>query len=287
VTRPQWITAGIALLAVAGLYAATSNSIFGYHPKTSAPAAGAAMAANAHTDELNIDSILLHARERLTPAQQTRLNSLETSLQQAGNEDKLHVNHQLARYWKDSVRMFEPYAWYTAEAARLENSEKSLTFAAHLFLNNLKVEDNPALKHWKGHQALDLFERSLKLNPANDSTAVGLGAVYLFGTVSPNPMEGIQKIRNVVEKDSTNTYAHMTLGQASVLSGQLDKAIERFSKVVRLQPSNLEALLSLAEAYERHGDNEQAVIWYKRSLPFANIPGLKQEVERRITSLSK
>ena len=42
-----------------------------------------------------------------------------------------------------------------------------------------------------------------------------------------------------------------------------------------MQPSNLEAILSQAEAHERHGDNEQAVIWYKRSLPFANIPGLK------------
>ena len=284
--RPQWITAGIALLLVAGLYAATSNTIFGYHPKASTAAAAPAVG-DAHTNELSIDSILFHAREGLTPRQQTRLNSLEGQLNQAGTEEKLHLNHQLARYWKDSVRVFEPYAWYTAEAARLENSEKSLTFAAHLFLNNLKAEDNPALKHWKGHQAVDLFERSLKLNPANDSAAVGLGAVYLFGNVSPNPMEGIQKIRAVVEKDSTNVYAHMTLGHASVMSGQLDRALERFSTVVRLQPANLEALLSLAETYERQGNAEQAVTWYKRSLPFANIPGLKEEVERRIKALSK
>ncbi len=243
--------------------------------------------ADAHANELGIDSILFHAREGLTPRQQARLNQLETALQRAGGEDKLHLNHQLSQYWKDSIRMFEPYAWYTAEAARLENSEKSLTFAAHLFLNNLKAEDNPALKHWKGHQALELFERSLKINPANDSTAVGLGAVYLFGNVSPNPMEGIQKIRQVVEKDSTNTYAHMTLGHASVLSGQMDKAIERFSKVVRMQPNNLEAVLSLAEAYERQENKAEAIKWYKRSLNIAAIPGLKEEVERRISALSK
>ena len=277
--------AAVALLLVAGLYAATNNSIFGYHPKASEPAARPAMA-DAHTDELSIDSILFHAREGLTPRQQARLNGLETNLQTAGTEDKLHLNHQLARYWKDSVRLFEPYAWYTAEAARLENSEKSLTFAAHLFLNNLKVEENPALKHWKGHQALDLFERSLKVNPANDSATVGLGAVYLFGGMSANPMEGIQKIRQVVEKDSTNTYAHMTLGHASILSGQLDKAIERFEKVVRLQPTNLEALLSLAEAHERHGNKAEAVTWYKQSLPYSNLPGLRQEVEQRIKALS-
>ena len=228
--------AGAALLLVIGLYAATSNPIFGYHPKQSEPAAAMPATANAHSNELSIDSILFHAREGLTPRQQTRVNALEATLQQAGAEDKLHINHQLSQYWKDSIRMFEPYAWYTAEAARLENSEKSLTFAAHLFLNNLKAEDNPALKHWKGHQAKDLFERSLKINPANDSSAVGLGAVYLFGDVSPNPMEGIQKIREVVERDPTNVYAHMTLGQASVLSGQMDKAIERFTKVATMQP---------------------------------------------------
>jgi tetratricopeptide (TPR) repeat protein len=279
--------AGAALLLVIGLYAATSNPIFGYHPKKSEPVAAMPATADAHSNELSIDSILLHAREGLTPRQQTRVNQLESSLQQATGEDKLHINHQLSQYWKDSIRMWEPYAWYTAEAARLENSEKSLTFAAHLFLNNLKAEDNPALKHWKGHQALDLFERSLKINPANDSSAVGLGAVYLFGNVSPNPMEGIQKIRQVVERDSTNAYAHMTLGHASVLSGQMDKAIERFTKVATLQPRNLEAVLSLAEAHERQGNKAEALKWYRQSLSIANIPGLKEEVEKRISALSK
>jgi tetratricopeptide (TPR) repeat protein len=286
VNRPQWITAGVALLLVAGLYAATGPAIFGVKHKPSAGAATAVMADN-HAGELTIDSILLHARENLTQQQQARLNFLESSQQQATPEEKTHLSHQLSRYWRDSVRMFEPYAWYTAEAARLENSENSLTFAAHLFLNNLRAEDNPAMKHWKAHQAKDLFERSLKLNPANDSSAVGLGAVYLFGDLSSNPMEGIQKIREVIAKDSTNAYAQMTLGHASLLSGQLDKAIERFHTVVRLDPRNLEAVLSLAEAYERQENTAQAIYWYKQSLPIANIPGLKEEVERRIKALSK
>ncbi len=196
-----------------------------------------------------------------------------------------HIFHQLARFWKDTAHIFEPFAWYTAEAARLENSEKSLTFAAHLFLNNLKSEGNPQLKDWKAHQAKELFERSLKLNPANDSTKVGLGATYLFG-FSENPMEGILKIREVAERDSTNSYAQMTLGQASMVSGQLDKAVERFEKVVLLQPNNLEALISLADVYERKGEKKKAVNWYKRSLPLIEVPGLRKEVEKRINELS-
>ena len=282
--KPQWLAAGIVILLIAGLYLATSPQIFG--AKEHAPASTVTPASN-HQGELTIDTILLHARENLTQLQQARLNSLNNSLKQASSVEKIHLNHQLARYWKDSVRMFEPYAWYTAEASRLENSEKSLTFAAHLFLSNLKGESSPELKHWKAHQATDLFERSLKLNPANDSSAVGLGAVHLFGGMSDNPMEGIQRIRSVLDKDPDNVFALMTLGHASVLSGQMDKAIERFNRVAQLQPQNLEAVLSLADAYERKGDRKNAIVWYQKSLSLDNIPGLKEEVERRIKTLSQ
>ena len=287
VNRPQWILAGVALLAVLSLYAATSDSLFGNHPKVSATAATAAPMAAAHAGELSIDSILVQAQDRLTPQQRTRLNNWEAALQNAPADEKIHLNHQLARYWYDSLKLFEPYAWYTGEAARLENSENSLTFAAHLFLNSLKTEGNGRLKHWKAHEAKDLFERSLKINPASDSAAVGLGATLLFGEIAATPMEGIQKLRDVVQRDSTNVYAQMTLGQASLLSGQTDKAIERFEKVIALQPKNLEAALSLAEAYERANDPKNAVRWYKASLALNTIPELQQEVEQRIKDLSK
>jgi tetratricopeptide (TPR) repeat protein len=285
VKQPQWIMAGAALLLVLGLYAATSPSVFGNHPKVSATAPAAAMA-QPNVSNFSIDSILLQAQTRLTPQQTARLNALESQLKTAPAEEKIHLNHQLARLWHDSLQLFEPYAWYTAEAARLENSENSLTFAAHLFLDGLQAEENPGMKQWKAEQAKDLFERSLKINPANDSSQVGLGATLLFGGIAM-PMQGIQKIREVAQRDSNNVYAQMTLGQASLLSGQLDKAIDRFKKVIALQPKNLEAILSLAETYERMGNNKDAVAWYQKGLPLSNVPGLREEIEKRIQELSK
>ena len=97
-------------------------------------------------------------------------------------------------------------------------------------------------RRWKALQAKDLFERSLKINPDNDSSKVGLGACYIFGNISATPMEGILKIREVVEKDSTNIYAQMMLGNGSLISGQYDKAITRLQTVDRLQPDNVEAI---------------------------------------------
>ena len=279
--RPQWITAAVAVGMVVCVYATTVNDIFGDNVKKITnelqPAASV----------ITIDSILIHAKENLTSVQETRLNFLENSISRGDVlVQKIHVYHQLARFWNDSVRAFEPYGWYTAEAARLENSEKSLTFAAHLFLENLKGEENPALKQWKALQAKDLFERSLKLSQHNDSSEVGLGAAYLYGGIG-TPMEGIQKIRKVADEHPDNVYAQMTLGHASAVSGQFEKGAERFENVLKLQPTNLEAVLSLADVYERSGDKIKAIQWYKESLALISAPALKAEVERRIIELEK
>ena len=283
--KPQWITVGVAILATIALYAATQQQLFGTKHQHTAEAAHS----NAATEPaLSTDSILLRARQSLSPAQATRLSMMEHSISRGDvNQQKIGVYHQLAHFWADTAKIFEPYAWYTAESARLENSEKSLTFAARLFLDNLKMEDDPGLKRWKALQAEDLFQRSLKINPANDSSEVGLGELYLYGGIGEGPMQGIMKIRQVAEKDSTNIYAQLTLGHASIASGQYDKAIGRFLTVLHLQPNNLEAALSLAEAYEQTGNKAAAIEWYKKSLPLINIAGLKKEVDNRIIELSK
>ncbi len=281
--KAQWITISIGIILVAGLF------LFGrtaaYRSKTSS---GTQSIAHADHAELSSDSILFHAKELLKPEQVTWMNTLEQSVIRGDvKKQKLAVYHELAHFWKDSARIFEPYAWYEAEAARLENSEKSLTFAAHLLLENLRNEQSDQLKRWKALQAKDLFERSLSINDKNDSSLVGLGACYIFGGISESPMEGILKVRQVVEKDSANIFGQLVLGHGSILSGQYDKAIGRFGKVVALQPSNLEAILMLAEAYERTGDKANAIKWYSNAIPHAPNTQLKTILVQRIEELKK
>ena len=54
-----------------------------------------------------------------------------------------------------------------------------------------------------------------------------------------NPMAGITLLREMVAEDSTNADAHYYLGLFSVKSGQLDKAIVRFEKVIALRPDDI------------------------------------------------
>ncbi len=272
---------------IAIIVSIVSIAILFFFGKTGLTANDKILPAQPNTSELTIDTILHHAKEQLRPEQVTWLEILEKSVIRGDvKKQELEVYHQLAHFWKDSAKIFEPYAWYEAEAARLELSEKTLTFAAHLFLDNLRVEENPQLKKWKALQAKDLFERSLKVNDKNDSSHVGLGACYIFGNIADNPMAGIQKILQVVDRDSTNIFAQMTLWHGSIISGQYDKAIDRFEKVNRLEPDNLEALLMLAEVHERKADKISASAWYKKAVPLVKNPELKNELLNRIQNLS-
>lgn len=281
---PKWAV-GLALLLIAVIYffvpMAKPDS---EKPQNAAGATGEAPLISGYTT----DTVLALSKMRLSPAQSQQLRDLEKKLPSdtLNQAKRAAVYHDMAHFWRDEVRLFEPYIWYESEAARLENSEKSLTFAAHLLLDNLQQEEDENLRRWKALQAKDLFERSLILDPKNDSARVGLGACYLFGGISAAPMVGIRQIREVVERDSSFIYGQMTLAKASLLSNQSQKAEERLKTVLRFNPESLDALLLLGELREQAGDPKQAIELYQKCLSLTQLADLKKALEERIRSLS-
>ena len=249
-------------------------------PEATAIAAGA--------KEIDITTILSASKQQLTASQQAYIAQLETAVVRGDvKEQQAKVYRQLAAFWKDSAHLLLPYGYYTAEAAKLENSQKSLTFAAQFFLEGIRRQENADLQRWMGKEAKELFESALRIDPNNDSLKVGLGSCYLLGNISETPMEGIRMIREVADKDPENMYAQFMLGMGGMISGQFDKVIERMQKVVQHQPDNVEALLILAEAYERKDDKANATRWYVESRKHIQNADLVKEIDNRIKLLSK
>lgn len=243
-------------------------------------------AADAHDHAIEFNDILVEAKKLITPAQQQRITALENSVVRGDvKEQQLHVYHQLARFWKDSANIYILYAWYTGEAAKLDNSEKSLTFAAQLYVDNLLAVSEPDKQHWLAENAKVLLEKALEINPTNDSSKIGLGACYMLGNISDNPMEGILPVRAIAEKNPDNLYAQLVLGLGGKKSGQYAKAIERFEIIVKKQPSNWEAMWNLAECYELKGDKGTAIEWYEKVKKLIANPDAKKELDSRIKQL--
>ncbi|HMK05227.1 MAG TPA: tetratricopeptide repeat protein [Ferruginibacter sp.] len=238
----------------------------------------------------DINQFITKSKKNLTPSQSINLGKLENSVTRGDvSSQQIIANTQLANFWKDSIRSVEPYLFYMAEAAKLDKSEKNLTFAAQLILDDLRGERDEAKLNWKAEQAIALFEKAIRLNPNNDDLKVGLGSCYVFGKGRfggpEETMKGIQQLLEVVRKDSTNMKAQLVLGVGGYVSGQYDKAIERLQKVLKAEPNNLEAIAFLADTYAAKGDKAEAIKWYQLSKRMANNAHYSQEVDERIKSL--
>jgi tetratricopeptide (TPR) repeat protein len=238
----------------------------------------------------NVQQYIESSKRALSSSQTIFMASLENAVKRGDVKNQQVESYiSLANFWKDSGKRFEPYAFYMAEAAKLDNSEKKLTFAAQIFLNNLRWEKDAAKLKWETDQAISLFEKALELDPGNPDLKIGLGSSYIFGKGgSGNPqetMKGIQTLLSVVREDSTNMKAQLMLGIGGFISGQYDKAIERLQKVVKAQPQNLEAIAFLADTYAAKGDKAEALKWYNISKRLVNDPHYSQEVDERVKML--
>jgi len=280
VKKEQFIVIGGGLLLLLLIY------FFG----TTVPVKKEAVAtAPSQSQSFDIQAVIKAATSRLPANQQTYVSGLSEAVVRGDvKEQQIRTYKQLAKFWSDSAKAFIPFAYYTSQAAKLENSEKSLTFAAQLLLDNLRGVEQPEIKSWLAGESKELFEKAIVLNPESDSLKVGLGSTYIFGAPSESPqevMKGIQTILAVSRKDSTNLYAQKMLGIGGVVSGQYDKAVERLEKVARSTPNDLEVMLMLAEGYERKGDKPKAIEWYRHASDHVENPELKTELNKRIQQL--
>jgi tetratricopeptide (TPR) repeat protein len=275
------------ILASGGLLLLLALLFFG---KTSTPKADFASPIQA-SPQFNIEEAITNYKQRLTSPQLIYLSNIENGISR-GDVKNQSVKQltQLANFWKDSTRMFVPYAYYLSEAAKLDNSQKNLTFAARLILENMKREDSIGIKSWEASTAATLFEKALVLDPENDDLKVGLGSCYIYGQgMAGDPqqiMKGIQQLLEVVRKDSNNMKAQLVLGIGAVISNQNDKAIQRLHKVVAFDPQNLEAVSWLADAYAGEGDKANATKWYEYTKHLVNNSEFSKEVDERIKNLN-
>jgi Tfp pilus assembly protein PilF len=284
--RQQILVAGTGVLILVILYF-FGNTVPPQKRPVGAPNGASGVSA---VKSIGLQDILQELEAHLTPTQLSYVNRLQESVVRGDvAAQQLSEYRQLSRFWKDSVADgYLLYAYYTGEAAKLENTEKRLTFAARIFLDGLQVQENQQLKGWMATNAKELFEKALAVNPQNDSTKVGLGASYIFGAAAGEPtevMRGIQQILEVARRDSTNMYAQFMLGVGGIESGQIDKAIERLITVVRHQPDNVEAMLLLAEGYQQKGDKTNAIRWYEGARKMIGNPDMIKAIDQQIKTL--
>ena len=133
-------------------------------------------------------------------------------------------------------------------------------------------------------KAVESYNKVLELNPGNLDAKTDLGVCYAEGT--GNQMQGILMLREVVKENPEHENAQFNLGILSVRSGQMEKAAERFEKVLSINPKRLEARYILGQTYMKLGNNEKALLNLEQVKKESSDPQLIEEVNSLISQIN-
>ena len=281
----HYITIVIAIALIALLYWG-GNTV----PPAKKPDAAMQPAADGATTQgpntmkaASFDSIISASRTQLPKTVADTVLSIENELTAMHDSSRMAaVFNRLSGVWERG-KQFQVAAYYSSKAAKLENSEKKLTFAGQIFLQLMENESTPSMQAWDAAQAAGCLEQSLKLNDKNEDTKLALATAYIEGT--GEPMRGVQILLAITRENPDDIPANLLLGRMSIQSGQFDKAVGRFEKILKLDPENTEAMFFLAEAYEGTGNKQKAKELLEKCKSKVDNPDFSREIDEKLNSL--
>ncbi|GAB4341860.1 MAG: hypothetical protein OHK0038_21640 [Flammeovirgaceae bacterium] len=246
----QWMVLAVACMAIVGL-SLMPRYVVRNDNKT-------LDVSTKNTDTSNIFSQKAH-NENLSPSSRLKIDSLRAIINRKTSTDKESYSQTLndiINIWKASNHYdsaaFEAERFSRQfpddELAQLQTGElfyEAFTFA----LDNSKA-NAMALK------AREWLEKYADKHPENLDVQTKIGMTF---TTSENPMQGILKLREVLQKDPNHRLALFNLGVLSLRTNQYNKALERFLHLTQLQPTDWQNYLYLGICYKELGRKEEAI----------------------------
>ncbi len=170
------------------------------------------------------------------------------------NEKKITFADSLASLYRQAM-IFDSVAVFREAIVALKPSEKNLLQAADACYDAFFFVTNQQKAGEYGEKARDYYQQVLDKNPKLLDAKAKMAMTY---ATSANPMQAIQKLREVLAEDAKNEQALFNLGLLSIRSGQYEKAVERFAELLKNNPANLQAKLYLGISYAEMGDKTKA-----------------------------
>lgn len=235
------------------------------------------------TSVLTIEKASETAKQSLNANLSQQISELENQLKSADASEKANFQKQLAAKW-DDVNQPVPSAFYYELLAKAGNNYSDWIKAGDLFTDAYQAEKDSLIQPALVQKAIETYQKALELQAGSLDAKTGLGVAYVSGT--PNPMQGITLLLEVVKQDPKNVKANLNLGLFSIKSGQFDKAVNRFKTVIEVKPTP-DAWFYMASAYENLGQKDEAIAAYEKSKELAADPNLSRYVDGKIQELKK
>ncbi len=271
----QILIIGAALVITGVIYTMPSQ----VNVKSEDKEGSAKIDANGYSDT----EILNQAKALLDSNQSKKLAFFETAVKNNGDRDTA-VLDQMGRFWDQAGLPAAAAIWFEKKSTVLK-SEQGYLDAAYRYFDAFKMSEDSLFRTLMVKKAMDNYQLVLDKNPSNLNAKTDLGVCYAEG--SSEPMKGIMLLREVVTADPNHEMAQFNLAMLSVKSGQLDKAIDRLTTVLKINPKRIDIYFYLGQVYSSKGDNAKAIESYNNFVTKTDDPNAAAEVKKMITALEK
>jgi tetratricopeptide (TPR) repeat protein len=269
----QWILAacGLACVALLYLFADLKGPQKPLSPETSGV-----------SEATDFAFILPKALATLTDEKKDSAILLERSLNELKGEEKINALAALGQFWTKTGNIIVAGKYY-ADAANLSGNEHYWQEAATRFYFGFQSTSDSMARSYAVQQSAAAYETLTNLDSTNIEYGIQLAQTYIDG--EQNVMKGVLLLRKLEAKDSSNINIHLLLGRLAIVSGQTERAISRFEKVIGLNPQNSEAYYYLAEAYRVAGNKEKAISNLEILKGLVTDPQAQQQIDQMIIDI--
>ena len=234
-----------------------------------------------------VNSVYDLRREKLVDSLQypngESLLKMHEDMQNADGGSKTALLKQLSDEW---LKIGQPSisADYLRQIAHNEPSYENYMTAGAALATLIDFEQDDNIRVNVVYGARYCYETAAKLKPGDLEASIGEASVLVSGT--NNPMEGILKLREIDAQNPGNAKVNLELGRFSVMSGQFDKALERFGSVLQKDSLNLQARYMMAQTYLGLKDTTAAVLELEKLQSLTTDKTIIDQVEVEIHNLN-
>lgn len=202
----------------------------------------------------------------------------------ARNADQKQALLEKAALLCDSVGLLSLSGYFYEQSALTSGQMQGWLKASNRYTNAVNFSSMPAERNYlieKGKMAA----RRVLATDATNLDAQNLLAQCIINQSDDSIMTVVPLLKGIEARDSNNVAAIYNLAMLSMKSGQVDKAEQRFRKLIRLEPMNPENYFRLAEIMEAGGKNKEAVQQLEICKSLLGSPEQIKAVEDKIKEL--
>jgi tetratricopeptide (TPR) repeat protein len=234
---------------------------------------------------LTDESFFENSLKDLSPTLAEQLKSFNTNINGARNSNQKIDFLNKAGLLCDSASLFALTGYFAEKMAQIKQTPAAWLFVANRYANALQFANASAERLYLINKGKASARTTLQMDATN-LDAQNLLAQCIIEQSDDSIMTVIPILKNIESKDSNNIAAIYNLAMLSVKSGQTEKAIMRFNKLIKLEPMNPENYFRLADLLSTGGDKKQALQMLETCKSLLKSPEQLKVVDEKIKEIT-